>query len=78
MTGYTADMTDDAKTTRPSGTTRDTEAADAQVHAAADRMPTPEEEDAAERAGQPGSDVERNYEEAMERGAKQKGEGRLP
>ncbi len=71
-------MTDDAKTTKPSGTTRETEEADAQVHAAADRMPTPEEEDAAERAGKPSADVEKNYEDAMERGANQKGEGRLP
>jgi hypothetical protein len=73
-------MTDDAnaKPTRPSGTTRETEAADAQVHAAPDRMPTPDEEDAAERAGKPSPDVERNYDEAIERGAKQPGEGRLP
>jgi len=69
---------DDAKPTRPSDTTREAEAADAQVHAAADDMPTPEEEKAAERAPAESPEVAENYEEAMERGARQKGEGRLP
>jgi hypothetical protein len=41
-------------------------------------MPTPEEEQAAERAGQPSPETSRNYEDAMERGARQQGEGRLP
>ena len=71
-------MADDAKPTRPSGTTREAEAADAQVHAAPDDMPTPEEEEAAERAPAEDPAVAENYEEAMERGAKQKGEGRIP
>jgi hypothetical protein len=78
VTGYTARMTQNDKTTRPSSTTRETEEADAQVHATADRLPTADEEEAAERAGKPDADVEQNYEEAMERGANQKGEGRLP
>jgi hypothetical protein len=69
---------DDAKRTRPSDTTREAEAADAQVHATPDHMPTPEEEQAAERAPAESPEVAENYEEAMERGARQKGEGRLP
>jgi hypothetical protein len=71
-------VANDAKPTRPSGTTRDAEAADAQVHASPDDMPTAEEEEAAERAGTPSADVTKTYEEAVERGAKQQGEGRLP
>jgi hypothetical protein len=69
---------DNAKPTRPSDTTREAEAADAQVHAAPDDMPTPEDEAAAERAPAESPEVAENYEEAMERGARQKGEGRLP
>jgi hypothetical protein len=69
---------DDTKPTRPSQTTREAEAADAQIHATPDDMPTPEEEAAAERAPAESPDVAENYEEAMERGARQKGEGRLP
>lgn len=64
--------------TRPSGSTRAAEEADAQVHATPDDLPTPDEEEAAERAGGPSRDVERNYEEAIERGARQEGEGRIP
>jgi hypothetical protein len=72
-------VADDAqKHTRPSDTTREAERADAQVHAIPDELPTPEEENAAERAGRPSPDVEQNYEEAIERGADQQGEGRLP
>jgi len=71
-------VADDTKPTRPSGTTREAEEADAQVHATPDRLPTPEEEAAAERAGAESPEVDENYEEAMERGARQKGEGRLP
>jgi len=41
-------------------------------------MPTPDEEAAAERAGQPRPEVAEDYDEAMERGAEQKGEGRVP
>ncbi len=68
----------DEQQTRPSATTRETERADAEVHAAADDMPTADEEAAAERAGRPDPAVERNYEDAIERGADQQGEGRIP
>ena len=71
-------MANDAKPTRPSGSTRDAEAADAQVHASPDDMPTPDEEEAAERAGAPSEDVKESYKDSAERGASQKGEGRLP
>jgi hypothetical protein len=71
-------VANDANPTRPSGTTKQAEEADAQVHAAPDEMPTPEEEAAAERADGIDADVEENYEDAMERGAHQQGEGRLP
>jgi len=64
--------------TRPSNKTRATEEEDAQVRAEADQMPTSDEEAAAERAGDIDEDVERNYEDAIERGADEKGEGRLP
>jgi hypothetical protein len=42
----------------------------------ADRMPTPEEEKAAERAKMPAGTAEA-YKEALERGANQQGEGRI-
>ena len=42
----------------------------------ADRMPTPEEEQAAEQLGGPSEQVEEAYEGALERGAKQQGEGK--
>lgn len=41
-----------------------------------DRMPTPEEEAAAERAGDLDPDVARSYKDAIERGAAQEGEGK--
>jgi hypothetical protein len=41
-------------------------------------MPTPEEEAAAERAGEPGDETRRDYKEMAERGARQQGEGRIP
>ncbi len=71
-------MADDPRHTEPSGTTQAAEEAEARMHAAPDELPTPEEEAAAERAEGIDPDVERNYEEAIERGARQKGEGRLP
>jgi len=71
-------VSDDAKPTRPSSTTRETEEADAQVHAAPDKMPSPEDEEAAERAPDESPAVAENYREAIERGARQEGEGRLP
>jgi hypothetical protein len=64
--------------TRPSDETRAAEEADAQVHAQPDDLPTPEEEAAAERAGKPSPEVAEHYEEMTERGAEQKGEGRIP
>jgi len=64
--------------TRPSDKTRATEEEDAQVHAEADEMPTSEEAAAAERAGDIDEDVERSYKGAIERGADEKGEGRIP
>ena len=69
---------DNARPTRPSDTTREFEATEARVHGEPDEMPTAEEEAAAERAGEPSAETERAYEEAIERGARQKGEGRLP
>lgn len=71
-------MPDESHPTRPSDTTQSAEEDDARVHSAPDRMPTPDEEAAAERAGQPRPEVEEQYEEAMERGANEKGEGRVP
>jgi hypothetical protein len=41
-----------------------------------DRMPTEDEEREAERLGGPSAEVEEAYEDAMERGAKQQGEGK--
>jgi hypothetical protein len=72
-------MADDTREpTRPSAPTRDAEQSDARVHATPDKLPSPDEEAAAERAGKESADVDRNYEEAIERGARQEGEGRLP
>ena len=71
-------MPDEPNQSRPSETTKSVEEDDAQVHSAPDRMPTPEEEAAAERAGSADREVAEQYEEAMERGADQKGEGRVP
>jgi hypothetical protein len=44
----------------------------------ADRMPTEEEEAAAERAGDTDPHVSEAYKDAIERGANQEGEGRIP
>jgi len=71
-------MPDEPQPTRPSDTTQSAEEDDARVHSAPDRMPTPDEEAAAERAGTPRPEVAEQYEDAMERGAKEEGEGRLP
>jgi hypothetical protein len=49
---------------------------DAHRAAGPDRMPTPEEEQAAERATMPAGAAE-SYKEALERGAHQRGEGRI-
>jgi len=62
--------------TRPTKRTRDAEREDAQTKAHADRQPTPEEEKLAEQnALDP--DAAEHYEEMAERGADQKGEGRI-
>lgn len=66
-----------AEHTRPSAKTRETEKDDALVDAHADNMPTRDEQAAAERTA-PDENVAREYKEASERGANQKGEGRLP
>lgn len=64
-------------TTRPSKSTRETEREDAQTKAHADREPTADEAKLAEgRKLDP--DVAEHYEEMAERGANEKGEGRLP
>jgi hypothetical protein len=67
----------DAKPTRPNNQTRATEREDAQRHAGPDRPPTPDEEARAEGL-RPDPEVAEEYEEAIERGARQKGEGRIP
>jgi len=64
--------------TQPSDQTRAAEAVDAETHAEADELPTPDEEAAAERAEDTDEDVAEHYEEMTERGAHQKGEGRIP
>jgi len=68
-------VTDDR--TRPNEQTREAERAEAETHSGADRMPTPEEEQVAD-ALKPDPEVSKHEKEMTERGAKQKGEGRLP
>jgi hypothetical protein len=63
--------------TKPDQDTRNAERDDAQVHAGADRMPTPDEEQIAD-SKQPDPEVSKHYEEMAERGANQQGEGRIP
>ncbi len=64
-------------TTRPTPTTREAERAEAEIHAQPDRMPTPDEEaDADEHELDP--EVAAHEKEMLERGANQKGEGRVP
>lgn len=63
--------------TRPDESTRAAERADAETHAGPDRMPTPDEEKTADSL-ELDPEVAKNYEEMAERGAKQKGEGRIP
>ena len=62
--------------TRPNEQTRAAERAEAETHAGPDRMPTPEEEELAERQQMP-PDTAEHYEEMAERGAHQQGEGRI-
>ena len=61
---------------RPTKNTKATEQEDASVKAGADRMPTEEEERLAEQH-QVDQDVAEHAEEMYERGANQKGEGRV-
>ena len=63
--------------TQPNDRTKAAEREEARTPPHADREPTEEEEKLAERA-EPDPDVAEHYEEMLERGANQKGEGRLP
>ena len=62
---------------RPSDTTKAAERAEAETHAGADRMPTDEEERVAEQQSID-DDVREHAKDMAERGARQKGEGRVP
>jgi hypothetical protein len=64
-------------TTRPDDQTRQSERDDAKVRAGSDRPPTPEEEAVADDLPGIDEDVSENYKEMAERGANQKGEGRI-
>ncbi len=66
-------MSDD-RTTMPSRTTRDEEARDAQVRAGADETEGPE----APVDGTVDEDVSEHEKDMMDRGAQQRGEGRIP
>ncbi len=66
-----------AERTRPDAETKAAERDDAQTRAGADRMPTPEEEKAADSL-KPGEGVAEHFEEMAERGVNEKGEGRIP
>jgi hypothetical protein len=61
---------------RPSEATRATEREDAERQAGSDRMPTEDEERAAEQQAID-DDVREHEKEMAERGARQKGEGRI-
>jgi hypothetical protein len=63
--------------TRPSAATRKAEQAEAHAEHHSDRAATPEEEAAAE-SHELDPDIAEREEEMLERGANQKGEGRLP
>jgi hypothetical protein len=63
--------------TRPTRETRDEERVDAQRSAGADREPTDEEAAAAEQ-NELDPEVAEHEREMAERGARQKGEGRVP
>jgi hypothetical protein len=64
--------------TRPSAETRAEEAREARQGAGAGRPPTAEEEAAADEHEEVPAEVGEHYEEMLERGARQKGEGRIP
>jgi hypothetical protein len=63
--------------TRPTPETRNAERAEQNTRPQADRMPTPEEEAAAESTDLD-PEVAEHEREMGERGAKQRGEGRVP
>jgi hypothetical protein len=63
--------------TRPSRTTREAERSEANAPHQPDRLPTPEEEELAD-ALELDPDVADHEREMGERGAHQKGEGRIP
>jgi hypothetical protein len=58
--------------------TKDAERQEAKAEHGAPQSPTPEEEAAAERAGGPSDETRESYEDMLDKGANQKGEGRLP
>jgi hypothetical protein len=66
-----------AERTKPSTKTRETEHREAHMHADGGPTPTPDEERAAESV-EVDEHVAVAYEEQIERGAKQQGEGRIP
>ncbi|HZR15148.1 MAG TPA: hypothetical protein VFC33_18075 [Acidimicrobiia bacterium] len=66
-----------ADRTRPSGATRDEEAREARAQAGAPQVPTAEEEKAAD-SNELDPSVSEHEKDMTERGANQKGEGRLP
>lgn len=68
-----SDPTDD----KVSDATRAAEDGDEQVTSGADRMPTPDEEAAAERAPDLDPSVAESYKEQAERGAGVEGEGQI-
>jgi hypothetical protein len=63
--------------TRPTARTRDAERTEAEVHAQPDRLATPEEEEKADE-NELDPDVADHEREMLERGASQRGEGRVP
>jgi hypothetical protein len=63
--------------TRPLRETHDAERAEAEVRSQPDRTPTPEEEELADQK-ELDPEVAEHEREMVERGANQKGEGRLP
>ena len=63
--------------TRPTQKTRDAERREANAEHAADRAPTPEEDERADTL-EPDAEVAEHEREMAERGAHQEGEGRLP
>jgi len=67
-----------APPTTPDKDTIAEDRADVQHDHGADRMPTPEEEEAAERHGPTDPQAADAYKEAIERGAATEGEGRVP